>query len=275
MESLCVGITEETRDSQAENLETLNSVKSTSLAVEIIKILNVVVSMGAVIYYLIHENVPTVEEYLQILFLSILVLILDTDPGLYRQFWFVMAIGTGVVWATTPIKYVDIVGYPICALINIVDFIAYGGGALACVYVILQNPELGPQKSRYIEMDLLIYLAALNVICTAPVHDFNASLHMLLDIRMTMLIYIGLYRPKDRIELLRNRRFLFILATIVAFILILPYAESCSPLEHLAFLINICMGLTFWWQAWHHMRVVYPAYEASLLIHHQQRSPLS
>lgn len=231
--------------------------KFTDNAVEIVKIGNVVCSLAGWLYFSTKgNNANVVLEYAQVCFLAILMNILDSTDGWKRWFWFTALIIAGAGWSTVTVE-------TFCSDAPLSNQIAwslmcifYDLGTIAAAYVSLQHPVRFLKSTSFLELDLMLYLVSLNALCIFPITHFNSNLHMLLDIRMVVLLYTGLYRPIDKMALLRRKSFLFIIfCTLIFFILV----TNPSPLyQLLGSIVNIGLGGTLLTQSVYFYLVKYP-----------------
>lgn len=228
----------------------------TANAVEIAKIANVVAAIAGCLYFYLMGYYDVVLEYDQVLFLSILVNILDSKPGILRTIWFIGIIMSGISWtlmavyqATWTLPIYHRVAWTLMAFV-------YDAGTISCAYVILHHPSKKLKTTNFLELDLLLYLVTLNAICIFPIEHFNSSLHMILDIRMIVLLYSGLYRPHDKIALLRRKSLWFIMLCIISFFVLV--SNNDPWFQFAGSIVNIGLGVTLIGQAWLFHFVKYP-----------------
>ncbi|RYG93591.1 hypothetical protein EON65_58690 [archaeon] len=226
---------------------------------ELVKLTNIVFAIiaGSLQFYYGYSNASI--EYVQICFLAIIVSVIDSEPGCARYCLFGLHLLVGLAW-TAGAVYFATWGMPVIASVLIaIDNISYTTGALACAIVIINRPPTKEiPKVTFIDLDLIVYLVALNLLCINPINSFNLGLHMILDIRLMVLLFVGLYRPADKIQLLHDKSFVAALISIVAFFLI--YKAGTDYVTHsIAFLVNTVLGVVLHWQAYYHYTVVHPA----------------
>ena len=112
------------------------------------------------------------------------------------------------LWEGSKYEHFGDADYAIGALSGVVFF----GGMIFASYVCVESAPLG----KRVELDLLLYLTSLNAICFfTPNRAFNSNLHMILDIRTIVMLFNGLFQPKDKMELLRLPSFLVVMFLIV------------------------------------------------------------
>jgi hypothetical protein len=224
--------------------------------VEVVKIASVLASVAGCIYFYLSGDYDVVLEYDQVVFLSVLINILDSRPGFQRKFWFFAIILAGISWSMMAV-YMATWDLPIYHSVAwAVMAFCYDSGTIACAHVILQHPSRKLRTTNFLELDLLLYLVTLNVICVFPIYHFNSSLHMILDIRMIIMLYTGLYRPHDKIALLRRKSLWFIMFCILAFFIL--DSMNSAWCQFAASLINIGLGLTLFAEAMLFHYVKYP-----------------
>lgn len=226
---------------------------------QLVKATNIVFAIvaGSLQFYYGYDNASI--EYVQICFLAVIVSIIDSEPGYIRYGLFGLHALVGVAW-TAGAVYFATWGMPAIASVLIaIDNTLYTTGALSCAIVIINRPATKEiPKVTFIDLDLLVYLVALNLLCINPVESFNLGLHMILDIRLIVLLFVGLYRPADKIQLLHDKSFVAALVSIVAFFLI--YKADTDYVTHsIAFVVNTVLGVVLHWQAYYHYTVVHPA----------------
>lgn len=232
------------------------SKKMTDNAVEIIKIGNVIAAFVGWMYFMNEGNFDVVLEYAQVCFLAVLMNALDTPDDWKRTFWFTILTITGAGWSTMTV-------HTICAGLPLNNKISwsvmcffYDSGAIIAAYVSLHHPARFLKTTSFLEIDLLLYLVSLNALCIFPISHFNSNLHMLLDIRMVVLLYTGLFRPVDKMSLLRRKSLLFIMFCILLFFVLV--ANPSPTYQLLGSIVNIGVGLTLSMQALYRYYVKYP-----------------
>ncbi|RYH04788.1 hypothetical protein EON65_46500 [archaeon] len=247
------------RDNDQSSLLTHDDARLTfKVVLQIVKYSNIVFSLtaGSILFSLGYYE--TVKEYMQICFLAILMSIIDSDPGWLRNIHFVAVCLLSVAWNATAV-YTQTWQYPpittVCLLMCAVSYMA---GSITCTYVIVIRPVTAALPNiRFVDLDLLIYLIALNVLCIIPVKNYNLALHMILDIRMLVLLFTGLYRPLDKIELLHDKTFLAVLLAIICFFVL--FTTSVNYIMYcMAYLVNVTIGSVLFYQAYYHYYVRYP-----------------
>lgn len=183
-----------------------------------------IVSLAACSYFVSIGYINVALQYTQICFLSSLTVALDADSWWKQRIFFVFSILIAIFWGAlfqwAGYKYLDyeIYNYAVLA------FSTYGFflGMLGMAYVAILSTE-----AKYVELDLLLYLIALNAICFFSTDDtFNSHLHMILDIRTIMLLYCCVYEPKQKIALLTNATFVMIMTLIVISFVFFTYSDN-------------------------------------------------
>lgn len=228
----------------------------TANAVEVVKVANVCAAAVGIAYFYFRGLYDVVLEYDQIFFLSILVNILDSTPGVLRTLWFVLIVCAGVIWTSMAV-YVSTWALPVYHQVawTLMAFF-YDAGTISCAYVILHHPSRKLKATNFLEVDLLLYLVSLNAICIFPVRHFNSSLHLILDIRMIVLLYGGLYRPNDKVALLRRKSIWLIMACILVFFVLVSSKNLWA--QFIGSIVNFGVGLTLLVQAALFHYVKYP-----------------
>lgn len=219
----------------------------TANAVEVVKVANVCAAAVGIAYFYFHGYYDVVLEYNQIFFLSVLVNILDSTPGVLRTLWFVLIVCAGIIWTSMAV-YVSTWALPVYHQVawTLMAFF-YDAGTISCAYVILHHPSRKLKATNFLEVDLLLYLVSLNAICIFPVSHFNSSLHLILDIRMIVLLYGGLYRPNDKVALLRRKSIWLIMACILVFFVLVSSKNLWA--QFVGSIVNFGVGLTLLAQA--------------------------
>jgi hypothetical protein len=133
------------------------------------------------------------------------------------------------------------------------------------------SPELPPP---IVDADLLIYLIALSAICLVPVDSFNYNLHMILDIRIIILLYTGMYRPANRTGLLRVKSFTFILFWNILSFIFYVISKHNLLLNSIGELCNMMVGLILWWEVYHHLYVRFPRHQQFVSINSSEEQTL-
>jgi uncharacterized membrane protein YjjP (DUF1212 family) len=207
--------------------------------IDIVKISNVIFSVVACAVFLNYHYYGAVLEYTQIWFLSVLVAILDSNAGRVRTFYYFLEFLAAIAWSVAAVYTESWYLPPADRVLLSFDAVVYMLGSIACAMVIVNRPKVveGP-KIPFIELDLLIYLVSLNVLCILPVNDFNVSLHMILDIRLVVLLYTGLMRPLDKMDLLHDPSFVIVLLSIIIFFVMYSVASGNWIVIALAFVVN-------------------------------------
>ncbi|RYH09005.1 hypothetical protein EON65_40445 [archaeon] len=225
---------------------------------QLIKLANIVFAIvaGSIqFYYGYHESFV---EYVQIGFLSVTICIIDSEPGYIRCLLIVLFCVFSITWLLDVILIVTWDSPVVEIVLIAIDNALYTSGALASAIVIVNRPVTREIPTvSFIDLDLLVYLMALNLLCINPVASFNLGLHMIMDIRLTVLLFVGLYRPVDKIQLLHDNSFVIALISIVAFFLIYK-ASNSYIIRSVAFVVNSVLGVVWHWQAYYHYTVVYP-----------------
>lgn len=180
-----------------------------------VQYISVVVSISACIYFVYNQLVYVALQYAQVCFISVLTLVLDSSTYWRQRLWLLLAVLAGTGWGAVTIwegyRYEDFHTYDY--VVGVISGIVFFGSMIYSSYVCVEAAPLG----KRVELDLLLYLVSLNAICFfTPAHSFNSNLHMILDIRTMMLLFNGLFQPKDKMDLLRCPSFLVIMLLIIS-----------------------------------------------------------
>lgn len=279
------------------------SKRYSDIAIQAVKVGNVFFSIAAMCCFLSWKDYSTVLVYAQICFLSVLVNLLHSQPGWPRRTWFTALILSGLVW-TTSVIYAAAWTLPVFIRVLItISSLLYLAGTVFSAYVILLYPLLQPSvvteissaslhdleilrsgqlgdiltnqgaivvgnnyltAATFLELDLLIYLVSLNVLNLFPSNGINLSLHMILDIRLVMLLYTGLHRPRDKLDLLRDPSFLVALVSIVLFFILFTHGTHSLAIIAVAYFVNMIIGLALLYQARYQYVIRYPFLASAL-----------
>lgn len=279
---------------RTNNSEDLFSEDSCEEAIQFWLMINVLVSTGGCLYALLSHQLAMLTEYCQVLYLSTLLIWFGSRSAYLaswqRQFWFVCAIAVAIIWSVAN-QFLDAVHGPLGYRFMFgLDSFLYGVGSLACGYCIVHYPLREPPKRKsalaskmslvnadssssssehstvvavanmkpLVDIDLLIYLIALNVLCLMPIDSYNYSLHMILDVRMNILLFTGLYQPKDRKFLLRIKSFCLVLVCIIVAFVIFSFGVDRYAVMTCGEAVNTVIGLTLIWESYHHLYIRLP-----------------
>jgi len=172
-----------------------------------------IASFAACIYFTAIGYINVSMQYFQICFLATLTVALDSDSWKKQRLFFVLSVivglGWGMVYQWAGYKYLDFAVYSY--ILSIACSLVFIGGMLAVAYVSILASE-----TKYVELDLLLYLVSLDVMCFFHADDvFDNNLHLILDIRSIVLLYSCLYEPKQKLDLLTSKSFVLIIILIV------------------------------------------------------------
>lgn len=195
-----------------------------------------IVSITACAYFVSIGYINIALQYTQICFLSSLTVALDADSWWKQRIFFCFCILIAIFWGAlfqwAGYKYLDYEIYSYA----VVSLSTYGffAGMLAMAYVAILSTE-----AKYVELDLLLYLIALNAICFFSTDDsFNTHLHMILDIRTLMLLYSCIYEPKQKVELLNNATFVTAMTLIIISFVLFTYSDQIiDAFAHTSYII--------------------------------------
>lgn len=167
-------------------------------------------------YFAVKNMLNVGLEYAQICFLACLVVSLDSIDSRTQYCWLIVSSLVSIYWGSLSVRaglimYIPGSEFIFVTALSLVPFFA---GMIYCCYVCTKAPA----SFRKVEIDLLLYLVALSAMCFFTQNHFNNNLHMILDIRTMVLLFNGMYMPKDKMDLLRNIPFVVIMAlTMIAF----------------------------------------------------------
>ena len=160
-------------------------------------------------------------QYLQVCFISTLTIILDSfQLSVWKRYaWLCFGIAVALFWSFivlwTGHLYVDY--HPLDYTLSSIVACCFVGSMLYTSHTIV-NVTLLTQTNvtkHIVEIDLLLYLTSLNAICFFSQDTFNANLHMILDLRTFVMLFNGLYQPKDKVLLLKSKAFMSIIALVI------------------------------------------------------------
>eukprot|EP01040_Poterioochromonas_malhamensis_P013704 gene13704-15104_t len=251
------GELEQELDNNSNSSRFFFSLKLSKDFVEILKLTNVIFSVVACIIFFHFQLYFNLLEYCQICYFSVLINLIDSKNR-YLIFWLICSILAAITWSITSV-YVESWGLPPLARAFLgIAASLYMLGSMACAYYLarrtiyyeIQIDSSTGKIKRFIELDLLIYLISLNFLCLIPKSSFDYGLHMILDIRLVLLLFTGMYRPSDKLYLLRIKT--FILAIISIIVVFVMFAENFGQwlVMLFAFGVNCTLGFVFLWEAY-------------------------
>lgn len=183
----------------------------------ILQFLCVLISCGGFSYFIYINHLYVALEYFQVCFISSIVVVLDNTNiklqigGLIASI--LVAIGWSVTYFIANTSNVPEELLIAATIISATMSLLFLGGLICMTYVITEISS--PNNMRCIELDLVLYLVALTAICFFSTNEFNNNLHMILDIRLMVTLYSGLYQEKDKMKLLRIPSFLLNMTLII------------------------------------------------------------
>jgi hypothetical protein len=206
------------------------------------------ISLTGCLYFMQKEYINVALQYFQICFISTVTVCLDAESWYKQRLFFVLSgfvtCGWAVAWIWAGNRYLDfqLYNYISAGLCAFFFFV----GMLSTTYVGL----LAAAEVKYVELDLLLYLVALNAICFFSTDDkFNNNLHMILDIRTLVLLYTCLHQPKQKMELLNSTTFIVIMVLIIIVFILFSNMKN-----HVTNAVGNCIyaiiGILLIYEAW-------------------------
>lgn len=213
--------------------------------IKILQYINVIFALSGAIYFLCKNDSFITLEYIQISFISAIVVALDHEEKIIQRIALVILFGIGVFWGvlyTTSSYKTESV--PLVSAISAASAVLFFQGGMTFVsYVITEISS--PSIMKSVELDLILYLISLNAICFFSSNQhFNNNLHMILDIRTMVMLFSAIYQEKDKMKLVLIKDFVLIMCLIiVSFIL---YSFSSNPYEIFGNSIYVIIGSILW-----------------------------
>lgn len=230
--------------------------KQSEILIRTCKYLNLLVAIVAMVYFAQADLMNVALQYAQVSFLSAVVICLDSSSPFNQNIYLVIVFLLAVAWAT--LVFIGVrSGYPVQNYV-VGGFSAFFnfGGIIYCVYIISRISRR--KEYKCVEVDLLLYLAALNAICFfSDNNHFNDNLHLILDLRTMLLLYSGLYQPKNKMKLLRLPRFLIVIIGMIGAFLL--FSSETPETDILGNIIYILVGMILFYEgyrAWQRFAVL-------------------
>jgi hypothetical protein len=190
----------------------------TAEAIKLCQYLCFLISATGILYFIFSKNYLWIAlEYLQVCFISCIVITLDTTKEWIKKltffFVFVIACCWGAVYLITHLEGLSGLYLIFSALMVSLAGIFFIGGMVYVAFIVTQIST--PKIHRCVELDLILYLISLTAICYFSTNTFNNNLHMILDIRTLIMLFSGLYQEKDKTKLLSLPSFFIIMILII------------------------------------------------------------
>jgi hypothetical protein len=184
----------------------------------------VLVSGIGCVYFLSISYFYIALEYFQVWFISTLIFFLDTESGWSKILSFALSVLVAIGWgatyflSNTSLPSLHGPEFVVASLVMAVMPIFFLGGMLWMVFEIsfvFSAENSTPPPIKTVELDLLLYMISLNVICFFGTNSFNNNLHMILDIRTMVMLFSGIYQEKDKMKLLQIPSFIVVMVIIM------------------------------------------------------------
>lgn len=222
----------------------------------VMKWLNLIVSLVLLLYVFVYFRGPSYQalQFIQISFISILLIILDAsiDRVAFRLSMVVFIICVNFLWLyCLSTLWAD--SFNLSVAFQVVVYftgITWGLGITYACYI-------SGRANKETEFDLLLYLSALNAVCSfSPATKMDNTLHLLLDLRTFVLVYTYLHNVPKKEELLQYPTFIaVVVVTIITFLLTgmmiahtIPQTDGWAML---IFFLFFCIGLLLFWESAH------------------------
>jgi hypothetical protein len=215
--------------------------------VRLVQYVNILVASLFIVYFFCIHRLNVAFEYGQMSFVLSLLISLDSQTLIKQRLWLVYGVAIGVLWSYISILDAEL-AFPVenMILTIVAEFFFLGG----MIYSVIVINRISPSEEfKLVEIDILLYLIALNAICFfSSNNSFNNNLHMILDIRMMVVLYNGFYQLKNKMNLLKLKSFLLLIGLIIfAFII---YTRITQVTDLLFSIIYVFVGWILFYEAW-------------------------
>jgi hypothetical protein len=215
--------------------------------VRLVQYVNILVASLFIVYFFCIHRLNVAFEYGQMSFVLSLLISLDSQTFIKQRLWLVYGVAIGVLWSYISILDAEL-AFPVenMILTIVAEFFFLGG----MIYSVIVINRISPSEEfKLVEIDILLYLIALNAICFfSSNNSFNNNLHMILDIRMMVVLYNGFYQLKNKMNLLKLKSFLLLIGLIIfAFII---YTRITQVTDLLFSIIYVFVGWILFYEAW-------------------------
>jgi hypothetical protein len=215
--------------------------------VRLVQYVNIIVASLFIVYFFCIHRLNVAFEYGQMSFVLSLLISLDSQTLVKQRLWLIFGVFIGILWSYISILDAEL-DFPIenMILTIVAEFFFLGG----MIYSVIVINRISPSEEfKLVEIDILLYLIALNAICFfSSNNSFNNNLHMILDIRMMVVLYNGFYQLKNKMNLLKLKSFLLLIGLIITAFIIYT---RITPLTDLLFsIVYIGVGWILYFEAW-------------------------
>jgi hypothetical protein len=223
----------------------------TAEVIKLCEYLCFIISATGILYFIFSKNYLWIAlEYLQVCFISCLVIALDTTEKWIKNlsflFIFLVAVCWAVVYLITHIEGLSGLYLVFSTLFVSLAGIFFIGGMVYVTIIITQIST--PKIHRCVELDLILYLISLTAICYFSTNTFNNNLHMILDIRTLIMLFSGLYQEKDKTKLLSLPSFFVIMLLIIISFALFALADTLYII--LANVLYVVIGILLYREAY-------------------------